>query len=203
MVGCMNKPEQAGVRSMRQSFLQRFSLLQDKADDEQIERQIRDGVEMAGATPWILMFAIVVASVGLNVNSTAVIIGAMLISPLMGPIMGAGLGVAVYDFDLVKRSLTNLGIATLISLFVSALYFSLTPLQQAQSELLARTSPSLWDVLIALFGGLAGIVVSMVLKAVFLGILGGPIASLSWLALIVGAGLFFWGFTKIRDARSA
>ena len=137
---------------------ERFNLRDDKADDDEIENRIREGVDLRGATPWILIFAIFVASVGLNVNSTAVIIGAMLISPLMGPIMGAGLGVAVYDFDLVKRSLTNLGIATLISLVVSALYFSLTPLQQAQSELLARTSPTLWDVLIALFGGLAGIV---------------------------------------------
>lgn len=136
----------------------RFSLRDDKASDEEIERRIRDGVELRGATPWILMFAILVASVGLNVNSTAVIIGAMLISPLMGPIMGAGLGIAVYDFDLVKRSLSNLGIATVISLLVSAFYFALSPLHEAQSELLARTSPTIWDVLIALFGGLAGIV---------------------------------------------
>ncbi len=143
---------------VRRAMRERFSLSDDKAEDSEIEARIRDAVELRGATPWILIFAILVASVGLNVNSTAVIIGAMLISPLMGPIMGAGLGVAVYDFDLVKRSLTNLGVATLISLLVSALYFSLTPLQQTQSELLARTSPTIWDVLIALFGGLAGIV---------------------------------------------
>lgn len=136
----------------------RFSLLSDKASDAEIERRICEGVELTGATPWILMFAIFIASVGLNVNSTAVIIGAMLISPLMGPIMGAGLGIAVYDFALVKRALLNLGIATLISLIVSALYFSVSPLQDAQSELLARTTPNLWDVLIALFGGLAGII---------------------------------------------
>lgn len=143
---------------LRRVFAQRFSLLQDKAEDEAIERRIRDGVELSGATPWILMFAILVASIGLNVNSTAVIIGAMLISPLMGPIMGAGLGVALYDFDLVKRALMNLGIATLISLVVSTLYFTLSPLREAQSELLARTSPTIWDVMIALFGGLAGII---------------------------------------------
>ena len=99
---------------MQRFMVQRFNLREDKADDAEIETRIRDGVELRGATPWILIFAIFVASVGLNVNSAAVIIGAMLISPLMGPIMGAGLGVAVYDFDLVKRSLTNLGIATLI-----------------------------------------------------------------------------------------
>lgn len=143
---------------LRRMIAQRFSLLADKAEDETIERRIREGVELVGATPWILMFAIFVASVGLNVNSTAVIIGAMLISPLMGPIMGVGLGVAVYDFDLVKKALLNLGIATLISLTVSALYFAISPLQTAQSELLARTTPTLWDVLIALFGGLAGVI---------------------------------------------
>lgn len=148
----------AGWIRMRRVLRERFSLRDDKADDAEIESRIRDGVELRGATPWILIFAIFVASVGLDVNSTAVIIGAMLISPLMGPIMGAGLGVAVYDFELVKRSLLNLAIAAGISLAVSASYFSLSPLHQAHSELLARTTPTLWDVLIALFGGFAGIV---------------------------------------------
>lgn len=144
--------------NLRHALSHRFSLLEDKAEDSEIERRIREGAELVGATPWILMFAIFVASVGLNVNSTAVIIGAMLISPLMGPIMGAGLGVAVYDFDLVKRSLFNLSVATFISLLVSTLYFLVSPLHEAQSELLARTTPTIWDVLIALFGGLAGVV---------------------------------------------
>lgn len=146
------------IGHLRRLFAQRFSLLSDKADDATIERRIREAVELVGATPWILVFAIFVASVGLNVNSTAVIIGAMLISPLMGPIMGAGLGVAIYDFALVKKSLFNLAIATTISLLVSSLYFALSPLQEAQSELLARTAPTLWDVLIAMFGGFAGII---------------------------------------------
>lgn len=146
------------VLRLRRIIRARFNLRDDKADDAQIEARIREGVELRGATPWILIFAIFIASVGLNVNSTAVIIGAMLISPLMGPIMGAGLGMAVYDSELVKRSLVNLGIATLISLMVSAVYFTLTPLQLTQSELMARTSPTLWDVLIALFGGMAGVI---------------------------------------------
>jgi uncharacterized hydrophobic protein (TIGR00271 family) len=156
-----NQKETAPPKSLgyvRRAFASRFSLFSDKAEDDEIERRIRDGVELSGATPWILIFAIFIASIGLNVNSTAVIIGAMLISPLMGPIMGAGLGVAVYDFPLVKRALFNLGIATLISLIVSALYFAVSPLQDAQSELLARTTPTIWDVLVALFGGMAGIV---------------------------------------------
>ncbi len=143
---------------LRRAMAARFSLLADKADDAVIERRIREGVALRGATPWILMFAIFIASIGLNVNSTAVIIGAMLISPLMGPIMGVGLGAAVYDFALIRTSLWNLAIASAISLGVSTLYFLVTPLAEAQSELLARTSPTLWDVLIALFGGLAGIV---------------------------------------------
>ncbi len=136
----------------------RFSLLHDKADDDVIDKSIRAGVELSGATPWILIFAILVASIGLNTNSTAVIIGAMLISPLMGPIVGIGYGIGIFDFPLIRRSLLNLGIAAGISLATSTLYFLLTPLQEAQSELLARTTPSLWDVLIALAGGLAGII---------------------------------------------
>lgn len=152
-----NTPMKEIVRA-RRALKDRFNLLSDKASDEVIDRRIREGVELRGATPWILMFAILVASIGLNVNSTAVIIGAMLISPLMGPIMGIGHGVAIYDFELVRRSFFNLFISAAISLAVSALYFMLTPLAEAQSELLARTSPTLWDVLIALFGGFAGII---------------------------------------------
>jgi uncharacterized hydrophobic protein (TIGR00271 family) len=92
----------------------------------------------------------------LNVNSTAVIIGAMLISPLMGPIIGAGFGLGVYDFDLLKRSLKNLPIATLVGLLVSTIYFYVSPFKEAQPELLSRTSPNIYDILIAFFGGLVG-----------------------------------------------
>jgi uncharacterized hydrophobic protein (TIGR00271 family) len=155
----MNASDQAKrPASLREAIAHRFSLLDDKADDAEIDRSIRAGVELRGATPWILMFAIVIASVGLNTNSNAVIIGAMLVSPLMGPIVGLGYGVGIHDFALVRRSLANLAIAAGISLLTSTLYFMLTPLHEAQSELLARTTPSLWDVLIALAGGLAGII---------------------------------------------
>ncbi|MGI4843453.1 MAG: DUF389 domain-containing protein [Janthinobacterium lividum] len=140
------------------SLSDRFSLLHDKADDDVIDASLRAGVELRGATPWILMFAILVASIGLNINSPAVIIGAMLISPLMGPIVGIGYGIGIFDFPLIRRSLLNLAIAAAISLATSTLYFLLTPLDEAQSELLARTTPTLWDVLIALAGGLAGII---------------------------------------------
>lgn len=119
---------------------------------------ISKSVEFRGVNIWILVFAIVIASVGLNVNSTAVIIGAMLISPLMSPIMGIGLGVGISDNDLIRKSIKNLLIMAGISLLASTSYFLLTPLSDAQSELLARTKPTAFDVLIAFFGGLAGIV---------------------------------------------
>jgi uncharacterized hydrophobic protein (TIGR00271 family) len=136
----------------------RFSLKADKASDAVIDQTLRAGVEMRGSNLWVLILAIFIASIGLNVNSTAVIIGAMLISPLMGPIMGVGYGVGISDFALVRTSLKNLGIATLLALITSTAYFAISPLTTAHSELLARTSPSIWDVLIALLGGLAGIV---------------------------------------------
>lgn len=135
-----------------------FSLRQDQADGETIDQTIRSGVALRGTNLWILMCAIFIASIGLDVNSTAVIIGAMLISPLMGPILGVGYGIGINDFDLIRRSLKNLAIAMLISLSTSTVYFSLSPLLREHSELLARTSPSIWDVLIALFGGLVGMV---------------------------------------------
>lgn len=139
-------------------FRSRLNLDDDKADPEETSTYIRKGVEFKGTNVWILIFAIFIASVGLNVNSTAVIIGAMLISPLMGPIMGIGLGAGINDFDLIKKSAINLGVMVGISVATSTLYFLLSPLSDAQSELLSRTQPTIWDVLIALFGGLAGIV---------------------------------------------
>lgn len=134
-----------------------FNVRHDQASFEEIDSSIRNMVEIKGTNLWVLMLAIIVASVGLNVNSTAVIIGAMLISPLMGPIMGIGYGVGINDNDLIQRSLKSIGIAALISLLSATLYFLFTPLSEAGSELLARTTPTLWDVLIALFGGFAGI----------------------------------------------
>ena len=134
-----------------------FNALPDKTDETATVEQISDGVTFRGANLWVLIFAIFIACLGLNVNSTAVIIGAMLISPLMRPIIGMGLAVGRADLELLKRSLTNYGVSTVISVLTAALYFQLTPLTEAQSELLARTSPTLYDVLIALFGGAAGI----------------------------------------------
>ena len=139
-------------------FLSYFNIRSEMEDYDFIHAEIEKGVVFRGTNLWILIFAIVVASIGLNMNSTAVIIGAMLISPLMGPINGMGYSLATYDFFLFRKALKNFAFAVGASLITSTLYFAVTPVSTAHSELLARTSPTIYDVLIALFGGLAGIV---------------------------------------------
>lgn len=145
-------------KKLQYFFTHRFNLQDDKAGDAEIITSIRKNIDFRGANLWALIFAIFIASIGLNVNSTAVIIGAMLISPIMGPVMGIGLGIGINDLAMVKKGGKNLLVATLVSIITSSIYFSITPLHEAQSELLARTSPSIWDVFIAFFGGLAGMV---------------------------------------------
>lgn len=135
-----------------------FSFGEDAACEEDVIEGIRQGIAFRGAKLWILILAVFVASLGLNTNSAAVIIGAMLISPLMGPIIGMGLGAGIYDFDLLRRSGYHYIVATLVSVVTATIYFLITPIAEAQSELLARTSPTIYDVLIALCGGLAGII---------------------------------------------
>lgn len=134
-----------------------FNALPYKQTEEETIQDITSGISFHGSNLWILIFAILIASLGLNVNSTAVIIGAMLISPLMGPITGLGLAVGINDLELFKRSMRNFLVMTVISIITATIYFLLTPLKGAQSELLARTSPSIYDVFIALTGGGAGI----------------------------------------------
>lgn len=136
----------------------RFYLKKVKEDEAAIVDSIRKGIEFRDTNIWVLVFAIFLASIGLNINSTAVVIGAMLVSPLMGPIMGIGLGLGIFDFTMVKSAAKNMVLMVVISIGTSTLYFLLSPLNIAQSELLARTTPTIWDVLIAMFGGLAGIV---------------------------------------------
>lgn len=127
-------------------------------DTEAAERSIRNNIFFKGPNAWILAIAIIIASVGLNVNAIPVVIGAMLISPLMGPIFGLGLGLGVSDVELMKSSGKNLFVMVMISLTASFLYFVITPLSLTNpTELLARTNPTIYDVLIALFGGFAGI----------------------------------------------
>lgn len=135
-----------------------FDLTSFLLPQAEAEETIREGVSFRGTNLLVLIMAIFIASLGLNVNSTAVIIGAMLISPLMGPIIGLGLAVGIQDFDLMKRSFRNLFMATAFSIATSALYFLISPVNEGHSELLARTSPTIYDVLIGFFGGAAGII---------------------------------------------
>jgi uncharacterized hydrophobic protein (TIGR00271 family) len=139
-------------------FRARFNITEDSAPQAEVIEAISKGVPFRGATLWILIFATILASVGLNVNSIGPIIGAMLVSPLMGPILGFGLSLAINDFELMKKSMRNFGYMTLTAIVTATLYFLLTPIGTAQSELLARTTPTFYDVLIAFFGGAAGVV---------------------------------------------
>jgi uncharacterized hydrophobic protein (TIGR00271 family) len=129
-----------------------------EADKTEVLDNVKANISFRGSNLWILACAIMVASIGLNVNSTAVVIGAMLISPLMGPIVGAGFGLGMQDFGLLKRALKNLMVATIVGLVVSTFYFYLSPFKETQSELLSRTSPNIYDILIAFFGGLVGVI---------------------------------------------
>ena len=135
-----------------------FRLLDEKEEPGIVIANISKDSVFKGTNLWVLVFAIFIASLGLNINSTAVIIGAMLISPLMGPIMGIGLGVAINDLSLAKEAVKNFSFAVFVGLITSFIYFTISPLNDAYSELLARTSPTIYDVLIAFFGGLAGVV---------------------------------------------
>jgi uncharacterized hydrophobic protein (TIGR00271 family) len=153
-----NTPGQAGMNVRLLKVIQYFKIGHEVEDHDFIHEVIEKDVIFRGTNLWILVFAIIVASVGLNMNSTAVIIGAMLISPLMGPINGMGYSIATYNFDLLRKSVKNFSFAVGASLVASTLYFLISPVSAAHSELLARTSPTIYDVLIALFGGLAGIV---------------------------------------------
>jgi uncharacterized hydrophobic protein (TIGR00271 family) len=143
---------------MNRSLYRLFNLRRDQDDPDSIDADIRAGAEPVGANLWVLFFAILIASVGLNVNSTAVIIGAMLVSPLMGPLVAIGYGAAVQDLPLIRGGAKALLVFVVLSLLTSTLYFTLSPLDQPGSELMARTTPTLWDVLIAIFGGGAGMV---------------------------------------------
>ncbi len=193
---CMAKADFSSITNRFKNLVN----IKQGSDAEATIFNISQNIEFKGVNVWILVFAIFLASIGLNVNSTAVIIGAMLVSPLMGPIMGMGLAIGINDLKLLKKSLKNLLLMTFISLLVSTLYFTLTPLTDAQSELLARTRPTVFDVLIASFGGAAGIVASSRKKEMTTVVSGVAIATALMPPLCTaGYGLgtgqlnYFWG----------
>lgn len=148
--------------SLKEYLRQYFDMSENREKEEDVVDEIASGVTFKGANLWILICAVFIASLGLNINSTAVIIGAMLISPLMGPILGMGLAVGIDDLPLLRRAVKNYMVATIIGIITATVYFLLTPFQGVQSELLARTEPTIYDVLIAFFGGAAGIVAASI-----------------------------------------
>lgn len=146
------------IQASWKGLLSYFNVASDLEPQNDAEASIRAGVSFKGSQLLVLIFAIFIASLGLNTDSIPVIIGAMLISPLMGPIIGIGLAIGIEDFTLLRRGLKNILMAVLGSLLASAIYFLISPQYESASQLLARTSPSIYDVFIALFGGAAGIV---------------------------------------------
>ena len=147
-----------GVLQEIKKFLKELLDIHEETDRDTTIEIVRRDISFKGHNAWILIFSIFVASIGLNVGSPAVVIGAMLISPLMGPIVGVGLSVAINDIDTLKRSLVNLAVMVILSVLTAYLYFLISPIERETPELLARTSPTILDVLVAIFGGLALIV---------------------------------------------
>jgi uncharacterized hydrophobic protein (TIGR00271 family) len=158
-------------------FLKELLDIHDDTDRETTLETVKRDISFKGHNAWILVFSIFVASIGLNVSSTAVVIGAMLISPLMGPIVGVGFSVAINDIDTLKRSLVNLGVMVVLSVLTAYLYFLISPIKEETPELVARTYPTILDVLIAIFGGLALIVAKTKKGAIASVIMGVAIAT--------------------------
>ena len=146
------------IQQRARNFLSRLLDIREDTDRETTVEAVQKDISFKGHNAWILIFSIFVASIGLNVSSTAVVIGAMLISPLMGPIVGIGMAVAINDVDTLKRSFVNLGIMVGLSVLTATIYFFISPVKEETPELVARTYPTILDVLVAIFGGLALIV---------------------------------------------
>ena len=144
--------------TMKEKVRKAFSLSEDSAPHEEIRERLLDGGKITGTNMCVMVCAMIIESVGLNMSSTAVIIGAMLISPIMGSILASAYGNVSADYSLLRNHLIGLGMQVVISVAAATIYFFLSPVKEPTVELLARTSPSFYDVLIAFFGGLAGII---------------------------------------------
>ena len=155
--GEVQKEFKGFFESLRE-YIPKLLTIRVGTDKESTAERIREGISIKGQTAWILVFSIFIASIGLNVSSTAVVIGAMLISPLMGPILGIGFSIAVNDVDTLKASVINFGAMVALSIITSFIFFSIPIFKEATPELLARTKPDVRDVLIAISGGLALII---------------------------------------------
>ena len=144
--------------TIKEKIKRMFSLSEDSASNEEIRSRLLDGGKVTGTNMCVLVCAMVIASVGLNMSSTAVIIGAMLISPIMGSILASAYASVSADYSLLRKHTLGFGVQIVISITAAMLYFLFSPVKEPTAELLARTSPTFFDVLIAFFGGLAGII---------------------------------------------
>lgn len=152
------KRDAKGLFASANKFIRELLDIRSETDKDQTIQDVKNDIPFKGHNAWILIFSVFVASIGLNVSSTAVVIGAMLISPLMGPIVGVGLSIAINDIDTLRRSLVNLGVMVGLSVLAATLYFWVSPLTELTPELESRTAPTILDVLVAVFGGLALII---------------------------------------------
>ena len=186
-------------QSIKKFLVELFDIQSDSDRDATIEAEKKD-ISFKGHTAWILIFSIFVASIGLNVSSTAVVIGAMLISPLMGPIVGIGLSVAINDVETLRRSFINLGVMVFLSVLTAFLYFKVSPLTEETPELIARTYPTILDVLIAIFGGLglivaktkSGTIASVIFGVAIATALMPPLCTVGY-GLAIGSGAYALG----------
>jgi len=199
-----NTKEERHVQNIWQSiksFLRELLDIRGDTDHEASIQTIREDIPMKGHTAWILVFAILIASIGLNVSSTAVVIGAMLISPLMGPIIGLGMGTAINDATMLRRSLVNLAVMIGISVITAFIYFKLSPLKELTPELEARTYPTLLDVLIAISGGLA-LIVARTKKGTIASVLVGVAIATALMPPLctAGYGLAVWNLSYFGGA---
>jgi len=189
-----------GLWESSKKFMVELLDFRHDTDQEATIEAIKADIPFKGATAWILICSIFVASIGLNANSTAVVIGAMLISPLMGPILGIGMSIAINDIDTLKKSLVNLATMIVLSLLTAFLFFFLFPLKEETSELLGRVKPDIRDVLIAFFGGLAliiartkkGTIASVIFGVAIATALMPPLCTAGW-GLAIGRYDFFFG----------
>jgi uncharacterized hydrophobic protein (TIGR00271 family) len=194
------KKDAKGLYVSTKTFISELLDFREDTDRDATLTAIKNDIPFKGATAWILIFAIFVASIGLNVSSTAVVIGAMLISPLMGPILGVGMSLAINDIDTLRRSMINLLVMVSLSIVTAFLYFKLSPLTELTPELEARTQPNILDVFVAIFGGLAlivartkkGTIASVIFGVAIATALMPPLCTAGY-GLAVGNAKFFFG----------
>lgn len=194
------KKDFKGLLGSTRKFLSELLDIRQNTDQDATKEAIIADIPFKGHTSWILVCSIFIASVGLNANSTAVVIGAMLISPLMGPILGIGMSVAINDIDTLRRSLKNFAVMVILSVLTAYLFFALFPLRDESSELLARTAPDIRDVLIAFFGGLAlviarakkGTIASVIFGVAIATALMPPLCTAGF-GLAIGNPAYAWG----------